>query len=357
MGILVTGGAGFIGTNFVLRWLDATDEEIVNVDRLTYAGNAALHRSLAAGSGGRSVLVEGDVADAGLVAGVLRRHAPRAVVHFAAETHVDRSIERPGDFVRTNVLGTAALLEACLAHWAGGRRDFRFVHVSTDEVYGSLGPDDAPFTESSPYRPGNPYSASKAAADHLVRAWAGTYSFPAVVVNCSNNYGPYQHPEKLVPLMIKNALSGRALPLYGDGRNVRDWVYVEDCCEALRRVLEDGRTGADYNVGGGVRKTNEEVVEALCGVLDERRPRACGGSHRDLVAFVEDRPGHDRRYAVDFGRMEGELGWRPRETFEGGVRRTVAWYLDNRRWLDGAAGRRGAAARGPGGPPAPAPRA
>ena len=333
--ILVTGGAGFIGANFVLDWLAHGAEPVVNLDALTYAGN--LQNLQAAAGDGRHRFVHGDIRDRGLVERLLAEHAVRAVVHFAAESHVDRSIHGPEDFVSTNVVGTFRLLEAARAHWASlpaGERDaFRFVHVSTDEVYGSLGPGDPAFTETNPYQPNSPYSATKAASDHLVRGYHHTYGLPVVTTNCSNNYGPFQFPEKLIPLVIHNALAGRPLPIYGDGRQVRDWLYVGDHCAAIRRVLEAGAPGAVYNVGGSSEMANIDVVHVLCGILDELRPRADGRSYREQIAFVQDRPGHDRRYAIDARKIAAELGWRPAETFASGIRRTVRWYLDHEDWV------------------------
>ncbi len=332
--ILVTGGAGFIGTNFVLDWIRATGEPVVNLDALTYAGN---RRSLSSLDGdSRHVFVHGDICDRALVDRLLATHRPRAIVHFAAESHVDRSIHGPGAFVRTNVEGTFTLLEGARAWWSslpsGEREEFRFLHVSTDEVYGSLGPDDPAFSETTPYAPNSPYSASKAASDHLVRAWHHTYGLPVLTTNCSNNYGPYQFPEKLIPLMIVNALAGKPLPLYGDGLNVRDWLYVGDHCSAIREVLARGRPGETYNVGGNSERTNLEIVRAVCALLDELRPDPAGARER-LITFVADRPGHDRRYAIDARKLERELGWTPRESFESGLARTVRWYLDNEAWV------------------------
>lgn len=333
--ILVTGGAGFIGANFVLDWLAGSDEPIVNLDALTYAGNL---ESLARLDGDdRHIFVRGDICDQGLVASLLLQHRPRAIVHFAAESHVDRSIHGPGDFVRTNVEGTFSLLEAARGYWQGldeaGREGFRFLHVSTDEVYGSLAPTDPPFAETNPYAPNSPYSASKAASDHLVRAWFHTYGLPVLTTNCSNNYGPYQFPEKLIPLVIANALAGQPLPIYGDGMNVRDWLYVGDHCAAIRRVLEAGRPGETYNVGGWNEQPNLEIVKTICALLDELQPDPAGPRER-LIHFVTDRPGHDRRYAIDARKIERELGWRPAETFATGIRRTVAWYLANQPWVE-----------------------
>jgi dTDP-glucose 4,6-dehydratase len=332
--IIVTGGAGFIGSNFILDWLAHGVEPLVNLDKLTYAGNTL---NLAALDGdSRYRLVRADICDRDAVERVFEEHRPRAVVHFAAESHVDRSIHAPADFIHTNVVGTFNLLEAARAHWQAldddGRRGFRFLHVSTDEVYGSLGPDDPAFSESTPYAPNSPYSASKAGSDHLVRAYHHTYGLPVLTTNCSNNYGPRQFPEKLIPLVILNALAGKPLPVYGDGRNVRDWLYVGDHCAAIRRVLERGRAGEVYNIGGGAERKNLDVVEALCNILGELRPCAAG-RYRDLVAFVKDRPGHDRRYAMDTSKIDVELGWRPQESLETGLRKTVQWYLDNADWV------------------------
>ncbi len=332
--ILVTGGAGFIGANFVLDWLAASDEPVINLDALTYAGNRETLAPLEGDA--RHLFVHGDICDRALVERLFAEHKPRAVVHFAAESHVDRSIRGPGAFVRTNVDGTFTLLEAARMHWsalpAGEREAFRFLHVSTDEVYGSLGPNDPAFTETKAYEPNSPYSASKAASDHLVRAWHHTYGLPVLTTNCSNNYGPYQFPEKLIPLMIVNALAGKPLPIYGDGQNVRDWLYVGDHCSAIREVLARGRLGETYNVGGWNEMANLEIVHTLCALLDELRPSAAG-SHARLITYVKDRPGHDRRYAIDARKIERELGWRPAETFQSGIRKTVRWYLDNPAWI------------------------
>jgi dTDP-glucose 4,6-dehydratase len=335
--ILVTGGAGFIGANFVHHWIATERAPAVNLDKLTYAGNP---QNLAALAGEpRHVFVKGDINDRALVARLLREHRPQAIVHFAAESHVDRSIHGPADFVETNVNGTFALLEEARVYWAGLPRSeqehFRFLHVSTDEVYGSLGSSDPAFSETTPYSPNSPYAASKAASDHLVRAYHHTYGLPTLTTNCSNNYGPYQFPEKLIPLMIVNAVNRKPLPVYGDGRNVRDWLYVADHCEAVRLVLARGRPGETYNVGGNAEKTNLEVVTALCGILDELRPGPA--RHSTLVTYVKDRPGHDRRYAMDARKIERELGWRPRERFETGLRKTVEWYLAHLAWVDGIA--------------------
>lgn len=334
--ILVTGGAGFIGSNFVLDWIENMGEPAVNLDKLTYAGNleniAKLRRD------DRHFFVRGDICDRDLVDSLLRTHQPRAILHFAAESHVDRSILGPEEFVRTNVHGTFVLLEAARAYWnnleGDERAAFRFLHVSTDEVYGSLGQDDPAFSETTPYAPNSPYSASKAASDHLVRAYHHTYGLPALTTNCSNNYGPFQFPEKLIPLMIVNALAGQPLPIYGDGQNVRDWLYVGDHCAGIRAVLEKGRLGETYNIGGWNEKTNLDVVNVLCKLLDEMKPRAGGNSYRDQITYVRDRPGHDRRYAIDARKIERELGWRPAETFETGMRKTVRWYLDNQAWVE-----------------------
>jgi dTDP-glucose 4,6-dehydratase len=332
--ILVTGGAGFIGSNFVLGWLTQSDEPIINLDKLTYAGNLGNLQSLAGDP--RNIFVKGDICDEALVAGLLERYQPRAILHFAAESHVDRSIHGPRDFVTTNVNGTFALLEAARAYWQGmGQEDkaaFRFLHVSTDEVYGTLGPGDPPFTETTAYAPNSPYSASKAASDHLVRAYHHTYGLPVLTTNCSNNYGSYQFPEKLIPLIISNARQGKPLPIYGDGQQVRDWLYVSDHCAAIRRVLEAGRCGETYNVGGWNEMANLEVVRILCGILDELAPNAAG-SHAGQIVHVQDRPGHDRRYAIDARKIERELGWKPLETFETGIRKTVEWYLKHDDWV------------------------
>lgn len=336
--ILVTGGAGFTGANFVLDWLREIGEPVVNLDALTYAGN---RRSLASVEhDGRHIFVHGDICDRLLVDALLATHRPRAIVHFAAESHVDRSIHEPAAFVRTNVEGTFALLEAARAWWstlpAGEREAFRFLHVSTDEVYGSLEPGEPPFSESTPYAPSSPYAATKAASDHLVRAWHHTYGLPVLTTNCSNNYGPYQFPEKLVPLTIVRARAGKPLPLYGDGLNVRDWLYVGDHCAALRKVLAHGRPGETYNIGGNTERTNGQVMRAICALLDELRPDPAGPRDR-LITVVADRPGHDRRYAVNTGKIERELGWRPSESFESGLARTVRWYLENEPWARGSA--------------------
>jgi dTDP-glucose 4,6-dehydratase len=333
--ILVTGGAGFIGSNLVLDWLAVGDEPIVNVDLLTYAGNLENLASLEGDP--RHVFVRGDIGDGALMARLFATHQPRAVVNLAAESHVDRSIHGPAEFIQTNIVGTFGLLEATRAYWgaleATAREAFRFLHVSTDEVYGSLAPDAPAFSESHRYEPNSPYSASKAASDHLVRAYHHTYGLPVLTTNCSNNYGPYQFPEKLVPLVIHNALAGRKLPIYGDGMQVRDWLYVKDHCSAIRRVLEAGRLGETYNIGGWNEQPNLEVVGTICRILDRLRPRADGLSYATQVEFVKDRPGHDRRYAIDATRIERELGWRPAETFASGIQKTVQWYLDHPEWV------------------------
>jgi dTDP-glucose 4,6-dehydratase len=335
MTIFVTGGAGFIGSNFVNDWLANSDEPVVNLDRLTYAGNL---ESLAKLDGdARHHFVRGDIGDAQLVARLLAEHKPRAVLNFAAESHVDRSIEGPEAFIQTNIVGTFHLLEAVRAYWGalpeGERQAFRLLHVSTDEVYGSLDKTEAAFSETHRYEPNSPYSASKAASDHLVRAYHHTYGLPVLTTNCSNNYGPYHFPEKLIPLVIHNALAGKALPIYGDGQQVRDWLYVTDHCSAIRRVLEAGAPGETYNIGGCNEKANIDVVRTLCAILDEARPRADGQGYATQITFVKDRPGHDRRYAIDAGKIERELGWRPAETFESGIRKTVHWYLENEGWV------------------------
>ncbi len=331
--ILVTGGAGFIGSNFVLDWLASTDEPVINLDKLTYAGNPDNLSAIEGDS--RHQLVKGDICDRELVNQLIATHKPRAIVHFAAESHVDRSIHGPGDFIRTNVDGTFSLLEAARAYCAGlsdtDKNNFRFLHVSTDEVFGTLSPTDPPFSETTPYAPNSPYSASKAASDHLVRAWHHTYGLQVTTSNCSNNYGPLQFPEKLVPLMIANALAGKPLPIYGDGQQVRDWLYVGDHCSAIRRILTDGKPGETYNIGGWNEKANIDVVHTLCDLLDELAPGK--QSYRQQITYVTDRPGHDRRYAIDARKTERELGWRPSETFETGMRKTVQWYLANQEWV------------------------
>jgi dTDP-glucose 4,6-dehydratase len=333
--ILVTGGAGFIGSNFVLQWIAEESSRVVNLDKLTYAGN--LNNLQSVESHRRYRFQQGDIVDRDFVRNLLERERPRAIVHFAAESHVDRSIHGPDDFIRTNVNGTFSLLEAARAYWSsladGDRQSFRFLHVSTDEVYGSLGAGDPAFCEATPYAPNSPYSASKAASDHLVRAYHHTYSLPTLTTNCSNNYGPYQFPEKLIPLMILNACQGKPLPVYGDGQNVRDWLYVEDHCRAIRAVLSRGRAGETYCIGGLNEKKNVEIVETLCRLLDELRPNDPAVPHGKLVAFVKDRPGHDRRYAMDTQKIERELSWHPLETFESGIRKTVRWYLEHEDWV------------------------
>ncbi|MGB6248973.1 MAG: dTDP-glucose 4,6-dehydratase [Terriglobales bacterium] len=335
--ILVTGGAGFIGSNFILQWIAAKDARarVLNLDKLTYAGN--LNNLRAVETDPRYCFAQGDIVDRELLRSLLRREQPRAIVHFAAESHVDRSIHGPDDFVRTNVNGTFSLLEEARAYWSAlpdaGRESFRFLHVSTDEVYGSLGPSDPAFSESTPYAPNSPYSASKAASDHLVRAYHHTYGLPVLTTNCSNNYGPYQFPEKLIPLMILNACAGKPLPVYGDGENVRDWLYVEDHCRAIRAVLAHGRVGETYNIGGRSEQKNLAIVGAICELLDELRPNDPAVPHNKLVTFVKDRPGHDRRYAMDTSKIERELNWQPLETFSSGIRKTVLWYLEHEDWV------------------------
>lgn len=333
--ILVTGGAGFIGSNFVLNWVAGVGSPLVNLDKLTYAGNRANLASL--DSDPRHIFVKGDIHDRALVRELLNRHRPRAVVNFAAESHVDRSIQGPEDFIQTNVNGTFHLLQESRAYWDGlgaaEKSAFRFMHISTDEVYGSLGPADAPFTESTPYAPNSPYSASKAASDHLVRAFHHTYGIPTLTSNCSNNYGPYQFPEKLIPLMILNALNRKPLPVYGDGLQVRDWLYVEDHCAALRIILARGKPGEVYNIGGGNEKKNIDVVRAVCSLLDEQRPLPSEAHYASLITFIKDRPGHDRRYAIDARKLERELGWKPAQSFETGLRKTVQWYLEHMNWV------------------------
>ena len=351
MTLLVTGGAGFIGANFVLDWLATSDEPIINLDKLTYAGNPETLASLQGDA--RHQLVQGDIGDSALVSRLLAEHRPRAVVNFAAESHVDRSIHGPGEFIETNIVGTFRLLEAVRGYWGGlvdsdireqglaptrdvdqpTKAGFRFLHVSTDEVYGSLAKGDPAFSETHRYEPNSPYSASKAASDHLVRAWHHTYGLPVLTTNCSNNYGPYHFPEKLIPLMIVNALAGKPLPVYGDGMQIRDWLYVKDHCSAIRRVLEAGRLGEVYNVGGWNEKPNIEIVQTICKLLDEMRPQAGGASYASQITYVTDRPGHDRRYAIDARKLEAELGWKPAETFETGIRKTVEWYLANPEWV------------------------
>ena len=357
MTLLVTGGAGFIGGNFVLDWIAGSDEPVVNLDKLTYAGNLETLASLQGNP--RHIFVQGDIGDRALLDRLLAEHRPRAVINFAAESHVDRSIHGPGEFIQTNIVGTFSLLEAVRGYWSAlsgegmdrhgaaplamtpsdviaseaKQSTFRFLHVSTDEVYGSLAKDDPAFAETNRYEPNSPYSASKAASDHLVRAWHHTYGLPVLTTNCSNNYGPYHFPEKLIPLMIVNALAGKPLPVYGDGMQIRDWLYVKDHCSAIRRVLQAGRLGETYNVGGWNEKPNIEIVKTVCALLDELRPKADGTSYATQISYVTDRPGHDRRYAIDARKLEAELGWKPAETFETGIRKTVQWYLDNPEWV------------------------
>ncbi len=334
--ILVTGGAGFIGANFVLEWLASKGEPVVNLDKLTYAGNLASLESLKEDP--RHVFVQGDIGDRDLVEKLLSLHKPRAVINFAAESHVDRSIHGPADFIETNVVGTFNLLESVRAYWGSMegevKENFRFLHVSTDEVYGSLEQNDPAFSETTPYAPNSPYSASKAASDHLVRAYHHTYGLPVLTTNCSNNYGPYQFPEKLIPLIIHNAINGKPLPIYGDGSNIRDWLYVTDHCYAIMTVMEKGRVGETYNVGGNNEKTNLEVVKTICAILDEMHPQSPMTPHEKLIAFVKDRPGHDARYAINSSKIQHELNWQPQESFETGIRKTVAWYLENAAWVD-----------------------
>jgi dTDP-glucose 4,6-dehydratase len=335
MSVLVTGGAGFIGANFVLDWLAQSGETVVNLDELTYAGNRENLASLAEDP--RHLFVQGSIGDSALVESLLAQHQPRAIINFAAESHVDRSIHGPEDFIQTNIVGTFRLLEAVRAYWHNlpgeARQNFRLLHVSTDEVYGSLAKDAPAFTENHRYEPNSPYSASKAASDHLVRAYHHTYGLPVLTTNCSNNYGPYHFPEKLIPLMIVNALAGKPLPVYGDGQQIRDWLYVKDHCSAIRRVLEAGKVGEVYNVGGCNEKPNIDIVHTVCALLDELRARADGKPYREQIAYVTDRPGHDRRYAIDASKIERELGWKPAETFETGIRKTVQWYLENQDWV------------------------
>ncbi len=334
--ILVTGGAGFIGSNFVLTWVKQGLGKVVNLDKLTYAGNLDNLKSL--GHDANHEFVHGDIADKHLVERLLKTHKPCAVVNFAAESHVDRSIHGPEDFIQTNVVGTFHLLESVRAHWNvldnTDKQDFRFLHVSTDEVYGALGKDDAPFTETTPYAPNSPYSASKAASDHLVRSYHHTYGLPTLTTNCSNNYGPHHFPEKLIPLVIHNALLNKPLPIYGNGMQVRDWLYVEDHCAAIRRVLEAGKVGEVYNIGGWNEKPNIEVVRTLCRILDRKKPRVDGSSYADLITYVQDRPGHDQRYAIDAGKISRELSWKPQETFDSGIEKTVDWFLQNQDWVE-----------------------
>ena len=334
--ILVTGGAGFIGSNFILGWLGNSSAPVVNLDLLTYAGNPANLSAL--DDDPRYLLVRGDICDAEVLASLLKEHQPRAIVHFAAESHVDRSIASPGAFIRTNVQGTFVLLEQAKAYWSGlpaaDRPAFRFLHVSTDEVYGSLGPEEPAFSETTAYAPNSPYAASKAASDHLARAYHHTWGLPVLTTNCSNNYGPFHFPEKLIPLMILNALEGRALPVYGDGMNVRDWLFVRDHCSAIRTVLAHGRVGETYNIGGNSERANIDVVNAICDLVDELSPSASIGRRRSLITYVQDRPGHDRRYAMNAGKIARELGWEPEGEFESGLRKTVRWYLDNPAWIE-----------------------
>lgn len=333
--LISTGTCGFIGTNFVLTWLKKCDEPVISIDKLTYAGNLENLASLEGDS--RHTFVQADIGDSATISTLLAKHQPRAVINFAAESHVDRSIHGPEDFIQTNVVGTFRLLEAVRAYWnaleGAAKADFRFLHVSTDEVYGTLSPTDPAFTEEKNYEPNSPYSASKAASDHLVRAWHHTYGLPVLTTNCSNNYGPYHFPEKLIPLVIVNALAGKPLPIYGDGLQVRDWLYVGDHCSAIRRVLEAGKPGETYNIGGWNEMANIDIVKTVCALLDELRPRADGASYAQQITYVADRPGHDRRYAIDARKIERELGWRPAETFETGIRKTVQWYLDNPQWV------------------------
>jgi dTDP-glucose 4,6-dehydratase len=336
MTIIVTGGAGFIGSNFVLDWLAQTDETIINLDKLTYAGNLDNLTDLE--NDVRHIFKHGDIGDTALVSSLLAEYTPRAVINFAAESHVDRSIHGPEDFIQTNIVGTFHLLEAVRGYWNNleeeAKNSFRFLHVSTDEVYGTLAKDEPAFNELHQYEPNSPYSASKAASDHLVRAYHHTYGLPVLTTNCSNNYGPYHFPEKLIPLVIHNALAGKDLPIYGDGQQIRDWLYVKDHCNAICRVLESGRLGEVYNIGGWNEKANLDVVHTLCDILDQEQPRVDGLSYREQITFIKDRPGHDRRYAIDANKIERELGWKPAETFETGIRKTVRWYLDNQEWVN-----------------------
>lgn len=336
MTILVTGGAGFIGSNFVLDWLAESNETAVNLDKLTYAGN--LQNLATVADHPAHIFVQGDIGDAELITRLLQEYQPRAVLNFAAESHVDRSIHGPGEFIQTNIVGTFHLLESVRAYWgalgADAKAAFRFLHVSTDEVYGSLAKTDPAFAETNRYEPNSPYSASKAASDHLVRAYHHTYGLPVLTTNCSNNYGPYHFPEKLIPLLIVNAQAGKPLPVYGDGQQIRDWLYVKDHCSAIRRVLEAGVLGETYNVGGWNEKPNLDIVHTVCALLDELKPRADGKPYQEQITFVTDRPGHDRRYAIDARKIEQQLGWKPAETFETGIRKTVQWYLDNPQWVD-----------------------
>ncbi len=336
MTILVTGAAGFIGSNFVLDWLDQSTEDVVSLDLLTYAGN--LENLSLLNQNPHHHFVKSNIGDRDLVSNLLKKHDVRAVIHFAAESHVDRSIHGPRDFIETNIVGTYHLLESVRSYWKDldkpFQKTFRFLHISTDEVYGSLDENAPAFTENHPYEPNSPYSASKAASDHLVRAWFQTYGLPVLTTNCSNNYGSYQFPEKLIPLCILNALNNKPLPIYGDGKQIRDWVYVKDHCSAIRKVLSQGKIGETYNIGGWNEKTNLEVIETLCAVLDELKPKSDGKSYIDQITFVKDRPGHDRRYAIDASKLERELGWKPQETFETGIRKTVLWYLEHETWVD-----------------------
>ncbi|MDP2246873.1 MAG: dTDP-glucose 4,6-dehydratase, partial [Nitrosomonadales bacterium] len=333
--ILVTGGAGFIGSNFVMDWLAQSDESVINLDKLTYAGN--LDNLVSIKDDPRNIFVHGDIGDKTLVADLLKQHQPRAIINFAAESHVDRSITGPDDFIQTNIVGTFNLLEVTRAYWqqldVDSQSQFRFLHVSTDEVYGSLKPDAPAFTEEHPYEPNSPYSASKASSDHLVRAYQHTYGLPTLTTNCSNNYGPYHFPEKLIPLMIVNALADKPLPVYGDGMQIRDWLYVKDHCSAIRQVLARGRIGETYNVGGWNEKANIDIVRLVCQLLNELQPRPDGKSYAEQITYVKDRPGHDRRYAIDARKIADELGWKPQETFETGIRKTIAWYLENPDWV------------------------
>jgi dTDP-glucose 4,6-dehydratase len=335
--ILVTGCAGFIGSNFVHTWLENHDEPVINLDKLTYAGNLDNLSALAGDA--RHTFVQGDIGDRATVDALLAKHKPRAVLNFAAESHVDRSIHGPGDFIQTNVVGTFNLLESVRAYWSSlpetEKQAFRFLHVSTDEVYGTLSAEDPPFSETNPFEPNSPYAASKASSDHLVRAWHHTYGLPVLTTNCSNNYGPFHFPEKLIPLVILNALNGKPLPIYGDGQQVRDWLFVKDHCTAIARVLESGRVGETYNIGGWNEKANIDVVKTICARLDQLRPRPDGKPYAEQITYVKDRPGHDRRYAIDARKIERELGWKPKETFETGIEKTVQWYLDNPKWVEG----------------------
>lgn len=335
MSILVSGGAGFIGSNFVLDWLLQNNETVINLDALTYAGNRENLSSLTGNE--NHIFVHGDIGDTNLVSRLLEKYQIRAIINFAAESHVDRSIHGPEEFIQTNIVGTFRLLEAARSYWSSledkEKQDFRFLHVSTDEVYGSLSKDDPAFTETNRYEPNSPYSASKAASDHLVRAYHHTYGLPVLTTNCSNNYGPYHFPEKLIPLIIVNSLAGKALPVYGDGQQIRDWLFVKDHCSAIRRVLEAGELGETYNIGGWNEKPNIEIVQTICALLDELRPKADGNSYSTQITYVTDRPGHDRRYAIDATKIERELGWKPAETFETGIRKTVNWYLENQDWV------------------------